>query len=66
MAARAQLDQEVTTTKLEAAAKKAMEQAGRAFLMQQKESSTSSVILGIVDYLEGKLFDNFNDAEPPR
>lgn len=65
-AAHAQHNHEATAAKLEAEAKKSMEEAGRAFLKQQKESSTSSTILGIVDDLEGKLFDNFNKSEPPR
>ncbi|CAD6254770.1 unnamed protein product [Miscanthus lutarioriparius] len=64
--ARAQREHEATTTKLEAEAKKAMEEAARAFLKVKKESATSSAIPEIVDDLEGKLFDNLIKEEPPQ
>jgi hypothetical protein len=65
-AARAERERKAIATKLEVDARKAMEDAGRAFLKQQKEASSSSTILEIVDDLEGKLFNDHNKMEPPR
>jgi hypothetical protein len=39
-----------------------MEDAGRAFLKQQKEAAPSSTIPEIVDDLEGKLFNDMTEG----
>jgi hypothetical protein len=65
-AARAKRERKAITTKLEVDTKKAMEDAGRAFLKQQKESAPSSTIPEIVDDLEGKLFNDLNTSEAPK
>ena len=65
-AARAERKRKAIATKLEVDARKAMQDAGRAFLKQQKEASSSSTIPEIVDDLEGKLFNDLNKMEPPK
>ena len=61
-AARAERERKAIATKLEVDTKKAMEDAGRAFLKQQKEASPSSTIPEIADDLESKLFTNLTEA----
>ena len=61
-AARAKRERKAIATKLEVDTKKAMEDAGRAFLKQQKEASPSSTIPEIADGLESKLFTDSTEA----
>jgi hypothetical protein len=63
---RAERERKAIATKLEVDTKKAMEDAGRAFLKQQKEASPSSTIPEIVDDLKGKLFTDLNTTEAPK
>jgi hypothetical protein len=59
-----QREHEITATKLEAAAKPTMEEAGKAFLKEQNEKVSSATIPEIVDDLEGKIFDVFKPEAP--
>jgi hypothetical protein len=61
-AAQLQRDREITSNKLEAAAKLPMETASRAFLKEQKEKASSQSIPEIVGALESKLFNVFKEA----
>ena len=61
-AARAERKRKAIATKLEVDTKKAMEDAGRTFLKQQKEASPSSTIPEIVDDLESKLFTDTTEG----
>ena len=64
--ARAEHERKAIANKLVVNTKKGMEDAGRAFLKQQKEASLSSTIPEIIDDLEGKLFNDLNKMEPPK
>ena len=66
VAARAKHERKAIATKLEVDTKKAMEDAGCAFLKQQKEVSPSSTIPEIVDDLEGMLFNDINTTKGPK
>lgn len=63
-ATKAKMEREAAAKELEVATKQAMEASGRAFL-KEKESSTTSGILDIVDELTNKLFVVDGNKEAP-